>query len=61
MIGGTNIGRAGVFTDRVHDCLEMTLILRPLDETSGSADKTVSSRGSHYCVCFAAFASTVTS
>ena len=50
----------GLVTNRVHDCLEVTLVLRALDETCSSANKTVARRSSHYCVSFAPFASTVT-
>lgn len=52
--------QVGVVTDRVHDCLEMTLILRALDERCSSANETVARRSSHYCVSFAPFATTVT-
>lgn len=48
----------GIFTDRVHDCLEMTLVFRALYETCSSADKTVASRSSHDRVGFAPFTST---
>lgn len=50
----------GVVTDRVHDCLEMTLVFRALDKTCSSANETVARRSSHNCVSFASFTSTVT-